>query len=404
MHVVHPSTYQKRPDPKPKRKLWRFAVVLVLLATVVNYARPLPPVTTSVSIQGLAAVTKPSIEWPINGQAAVGAPGYGVLLTHGKQTPLATASIAKVITVLCVLEKQPLKLNQSGPTYTVSEQDVDLYNSYTANGGSVIAVEQGEKLTEYQTLEALMIPSANNIADSLVRWVFGSQENYATYARSYLARHGLRATTIGSDASGYSPDTMSTARDLTTLGLLALKSPVLMSIAGQKSVVLPVAGRLRNYNTVLDINGINGLKTGNSDRDRGAFLMTANIYIGNKAIPITGAVLGANSLEDALQSATRLSASLEQGFQEVIIAKQGAVIGSIHTAWGVSETITTSGALRIIRWKDTALGESHTFTPSLRKGVIGSLQITAPGASAKTTLQLKQAVAGPSFWWRLTRH
>ncbi len=133
-----------------------------------------------------------------------------------------------------------------------------------------------------------MLPSANNIADSLAAWVFGSHDAYAAYATAFLQSHGLNQTHVGSDASGFDPSTTSTASDLTALGLLALKSPVLMSIAGEKSADLPVAGTVRNYDEVLGQNGITGLKTGNNDADPGAFLFTGSATIGGKTIPLAG--------------------------------------------------------------------------------------------------------------------
>jgi D-alanyl-D-alanine carboxypeptidase (penicillin-binding protein 5/6) len=249
-----------------------------------------------------------------------------------------------------------------------------------------------------------MLPSANNVSDSLVNWVFGSHENYATYAAEYLSAHGLSQTTVGSDASGYDPSTTSSANDLTELGLLALKSPVLMSIAKQKSAVLPVAGTVYNYDTVLGVNGITGLKTGNNDQDPGAFLFTADVPVGTKTVPVTGAVMGANDLNAALQSATELSTSLQQGFEQITIAKSGQQVGTMSTAWGVSQPITTSNALQVVRWKDTAISETHSIKTTLQKGTVGSVQVSAPGAKAQASLRLNQPIPGPSFWWRLTRH
>jgi D-alanyl-D-alanine carboxypeptidase (penicillin-binding protein 5/6) len=404
MHIIQPRTYQPRPVRKPKLKRWFYLAGLLVLLAGYNYIRPLPAATATFHITGLSNLQTPSITWPSTEQAAIGAPGYGVLASAGNQQPLATASTAKVIAALCVLQKQPLKLGESGPTYTVSTQDVALYNDYVAGNGSVAAVSAGEKLTEYQALQAIMLPSADNIADSLVNWVFGSHDNYATYAASFLADRGITQTTIGNDASGYDSSTTSSATDLTKIGLLALKSPVLMEIAGQKSAVLPVAGVVRNYNTALGTNGITGLKTGNNDEDPGAFLFTADVPVGSKQVTVTGAVMGAPSLRAALAASTELSASLQNGFEETPIAAANQQVGVMHTAWGAQEPIITGNALQIVRWKDTAISETHTIKTLLTAGAVGSVQLQAPSAKATTGLRLQHAIPGPSFWWRLTRH
>ncbi len=351
-----------------------------------------------------SAITNPTISWPQDGQAAAAGNGYGLLGTSGNQKPLATASITKVITALCVLQKQPLELNQSGPTYTVSSKDVDIYDSYVSQNGSVAAVTQGEQLTEYQAIEALMIPSANNVADSLVRWVFGSQGAYKTYATTFLRQHGMNQTEIGTDASGFDPSTTSTASDLTTLGLLALKNPVLMQIAGKSSATLPIVGTVTNYNAVLGTNGITGLKTGNNDADPGAFLFTARSTVAGKAVDVTGAVMGATDLGTALQESTQLVASLQNDFEQATVVQAGDSVGTLSTAWGQHASLVAARTVQLVRWKATPIDSTHSVNPKLRSGVVGTIKASAGEAQSSSDIRLSHSIAGPSFWWRLTRH
>lgn len=404
MPIVHPSTYQRR-IPKRKRSRWPYYVLLVIvLAGLVNYWRPLPSATASITVPGLNQSGEVTLAWPSFGQAAIGAPGYGVLMSHGQQTPMSTASIAKVIVALCVLEKYPLQIGQNGPIYTIGNDDLAILQNYVNNDGSAINVVVGEQLSEYQALEALLIPSANNIADSLVKWVFGSQSNYASYATNYLNRNGLTHTHIGSDASGFDPSTTSTASDLTELGLLALKSPVIMQIAQQTNVALPVVGTVSNYNTVLGQDGITGLKTGNNLADPGAFLFTAKVRLGGKDVETTGAVMGAPDLDSALRASTQLAASAAKGFSQVSVVTAHQTLGSLHTAWGVRSDIVTAQTAQLVHWKPAKLYETHQLDPSVRSGTIGQLHIRSGPAEAGTNLVLSHKVPEPSFWWRLTRH
>jgi serine-type D-Ala-D-Ala carboxypeptidase (penicillin-binding protein 5/6) len=410
MNIIQPSRYQQPPElitqkSSTQRVWWWLAVpVVIVLLLGYNVIRPLPAATATITVSGLANTRKPTIKWPSFGQAAIGSPDYNVLATNAKQTPLATASIAKVILALCVLDKQPLQKGQSGPTYIVTAGDVAIYNKYVSQNGSVAAVAENEKLTEYQALEALMIPSANNIADSLAAWVFGSTAGYSAYAANYLANNLINETTIGTDASGYSPTTTSTASDLTKIGLLALKSPVLMEIAGKKSTTLPIAGLVNNYDTILGVNGITGLKTGNNDQDPGAFLFTADLKVGTQTVKATGAVMGAPDLQSALDASTKLSASMQQSFEQVTITKAGEQVGTMRTAWGASSPIVTTNKLQVVRWQSTAFAETHTLRPSRVQGNVGDLQVHAPGSTSRTNLSLQHTIPGPSFWWRLTRH
>lgn len=403
MHIIEPRRYQSR---KHRRQWWPYPIILaclVVAAGATNYFRPLPATTVSLHVATPATVT-PNLKWPTAGQAAVGASGYGVLDTSGTQTPLATASIAKVITALCVLQKVPLQLGQAGPTYTVNMSDVSIYNNYVAEDGSLLPVHDGEHLTEYQALEALMIPSANNIADSLVRWVFGSQQAYATYATSFLQQHNIDNTHIGSDASGFDPSTTSIASDLTQLGLLASQNPVLMQIVGQRSATLPTIGIANNYDTVLGQAGINGMKTGNNGIDLGAFLFSATKQIDGQTLQLNGAVMGASSLNQALQESVSLASSFENGFEQSNIAQAGQVVGTVHTAWGASAPIITTQAMQLVRWKGTPVTIKNQVSTRIRSGTIGRLQAVAGPSAVSSSLRLSYALSNPSFLWRLERH
>lgn len=378
-------------------------VAVVVIAGAANYLRPLPASKVTLHLSTPAAVT-PDVLWPASGQAAIAASDYGLLNSYGVQSPLATASTAKVITALCVLSKDPLQPGDNGPSFTVNANDVAIFKNYVAEDGSLLPVNQGEQITEYQALEALMVPSANNIADSLVQWVFGSQTAYAAYANTFLLRNNLDSTHIGTDASGYDPSTTSTAGDLAQLGLLALKNPVLMQIAGQRSAVLPVAGKVSNYDTVLGQDGISGLKTGNNTIDKGAFIFTSSTRIGDEVIPLTGAVMGAPNLATALQESVRLAGSFQRGFQQVTVAKAGQAVGYMNTPWGDTEPVAATTDLQLVRWEATPITEKSNINAKQTRGTVGTLKLFAGPSNSRTTLVLTHAITPPSFWWRLSRH
>lgn len=406
MPVIDPRTYQHRTVAK-KRHRWPIILLLaVALAGGVNYLRPLPSATIRFQAPALPTAAATDLQWPTTGQAAVGAEGFGVLSTYGQQTPIATASIAKVITALCVLQKQPLDPGQSGPTYTIGPVDMNIYGGYIDKEGSLVPVALGETLTERQALEALMLPSANNIADSLANWVFKGQTNYAAYAQDYLAQHGITHTTIGTDASGFDPSTISTASDLVQIGLLALQNPTLMAIASEKTAILPVAGTVYNYNTVLGTNGITGLKTGNSQQNPGAFLFTAAANVNTQSVRTVGVVLGIPSLNQALQTASNLAGSIGGSFTNDIILPRQTVVGSARTAWGIQAKVVTDRAVGFLRWKATPLTERQTLhkPQGLGAQTVGSMEVQAGDNGMSTPIALSRPLSAPSFWWRLTRH
>ena len=222
-----------------KKWWWRLGWGVVILALAVYgylvVVHPLPLVKPVIAEAKLTIQTPvPNLTWP-NSPAAVGIVDSDILVSHGSSDPAPIASTAKLITALSVLKAKPLSAGAAGPIITLGPADAASYNAYRAKGGSVVPVTVGEQISEYQTLEAMLLPSANNMADSLASWAFGSIGAYASAANSYLTQLGLTKTHIGSDASGFDPGTTSTPTDLVKLGEAVMQNPVLASIVDQST-------------------------------------------------------------------------------------------------------------------------------------------------------------------------
>jgi serine-type D-Ala-D-Ala carboxypeptidase (penicillin-binding protein 5/6) len=152
-------------------------VVAAVAWAAVQLLRPVPSMTLTASVTTARVLpgTAPRPDWPGRAEAAVGLPGTGLLGTHGGSAPVPIASLAKVMTAYLVLSGHPLPAGASGPVITVTAADAAAYASDQRQGQSVVQVAAGEKLTERQALEAMLIPSGNNIAWMLARWDAGSQ-------------------------------------------------------------------------------------------------------------------------------------------------------------------------------------------------------------------------------------
>ena len=255
------------------------------------------------------------LAWPAVGQAAIGSVEDGLLArSSDKEKVRPTASMAKVITALAIMAKQPFKPGQEGQTYTITKNDITRLNAYISEGGSVLPLLIGMKLTQYQAMQRMLIASDNNIADILVERIFGSKETYVSYAQDMLKRMGLSRTVVA-DASGFSPATVSTPTELVTIGIAALKNPVIAKIVAQRQAQLPVVGIIRNTNQLLGINGTIGIKTGTTD-EAGSCLLFAAAYTpkdGQKGT-IVGVIMGDTNHSRLYSDSRDLLASAKQGF------------------------------------------------------------------------------------------
>ena len=232
----------------------------------------------------------PRAAWPADGQAAVQV-GESQVQAGPNQHAAPIASVAKVMTAYLVLRDHPLQVGQDGPTITLTDADVADTDRRRGQRESVVSIVAGEQLTERQALQALLLPSANNIAAVLARWDAGSAERFV--ARMNAAARSLGMThTRYTDPSGYDDATASTAADQVRIVDRAMRLPVFASIVGTPSATLPVAGTVHNTDTLLGHNGFVGVKTGSDEAAGGCFAFRAIRWIAGKRTTITGVVLG----------------------------------------------------------------------------------------------------------------
>ena len=215
-----------------------------------------------------------AVSWPADGVSAADISGFGVVAGPGATRPVPIASVAKVMTADVVLHDNPLPGGGSGPDILVQPSEAAEYPSQARDGDSLVPVAAGEAITERQALEALLLPSADNMAWILARWDAGSRAAFAARMNATARRLGMSGTTY-TDPSGLDPSTTSTAADQVRLGMAAMRVPALAAIVAKSAAVVPVAGVVRNYNTLLGQDGIAGLKTGSTQAAGGCVLIAA---------------------------------------------------------------------------------------------------------------------------------
>src|SRR5580704_9775987 len=281
------------------------------------------PSGTSTPAAGAATPGRPqlgAVSWPADGVSAAGSSGYGVTDGPGATRQVPIASVAKLMTAYVILQDHPLSASGSGPDITVEPSEAAQYPSQVADGDSLVAVAAGETITERQALEALLLPSADNMAWILARWDAGNQAAFA--ARMNAAARSLAMTgTSYTDPSGLDASTTSTAADQVRLGMAAMRVPALAAIAAMPTAVVPVAGEVRNYNTLLGRDGIVGLKTGSTQAAGGCVVIAAWRVAGGRRTLIVTATFGQpGSAQTILPNALRAGDAL-------LLAVDGALGG-----------------------------------------------------------------------------
>jgi D-alanyl-D-alanine carboxypeptidase (penicillin-binding protein 5/6) len=408
---------------KGKRRHWGWRkkslvvlAVILIAGAIFNYFRSIPLLIPSTSQIKTPVSTISPLQWPNIGstQVAIGAQGYGLLASDGPQIEQPTASTAKLVTALLVLKKYPLVIGQTtSPLITLGENDLALYQSYLAEDGSVAKVEVGEQISEYQALQAMLLPSANNIADSLAIWAYGSLGQYSVAANNDLANLGLKHTVIGADASGFLPSTVSTASDLTILGVDAMQNPIIAQIVGQKQAVIPVTGTVYNVNQLLDQNNVIGIKTGNSDQAGGVYIFAVNDEV-NKVSPIhnviiVGSVEGASDLGESFILGQQLIDFAQSTFSQSTLVNANQEVGYYNIPWeknnveAIAQTQLTSINWSTIYPKPTVNLNSlrGTYQTGADVGSISQWRSNTNYDIARVILT--KSISSAPWWWRILR-
>ena len=409
MRVVEPHEFMGFKNPKEKRRGIGLRVALLLIAVLYTgsvFIQPMPSVRATASVLPPLEAKSIPIAWPAQGQAAIGAVGYGVLETRGEQKALPTASVAKVMTALAVLKQKPLKIGEQGPTITITRDDVEYYNKVISEDGSNVPVFEGEELTQYEALQALLLPSANNMAYTLAKWAYGSEEEYIKHVNNFARSLGM-SNTIFDDASGYSSKTMSTAEDLTRLAVNAMDNPVIAEIAAQRQATIPFAGTIYNVNMLLGQNGIVGVKTGNTEEAGGCFMAAAVREIGGQKIIAVSVIMGATNLSEALRSSVPLVNSVFDGFEQVNLITAGQSVGTYAVPWNGTVEVKAKDDVRGVVWRGSPIKPSISLheigAPKLSLPAnteVGTARATFGRSEVETQVVLASQITPPPASWR----
>lgn len=341
------------------------------------------------------------LPWPANGRAAIYAEGYGELGRSGDDTSVPIASITKTITALTILQERPLQADQAGPTITFDATDVEIYNYYVGIDGSTAPVSDGFSLSQYDALRTMLLPSANNYADSLAAWAYGSMDEYLDAANKFLADNGLTSTRVA-DASGFSPESRSNLTDLLKIGKMVMDDPVLSKIVGQKTAVIPGVGTLSNTNFMLGTLGVTGIKTGTTDEAGNCLLFASSYVRGSQTIPMIGVVLGADGFGELSDGVNSLLETSQQTFTDTLLFAKDEPVADYTAPWGATIQAVATDDFTIVTWPGTAT--SATITPlSITPRTTAGVAVGRAGfGESAIDITLVEPIAGPSPLWRLT--
>jgi D-alanyl-D-alanine carboxypeptidase (penicillin-binding protein 5/6) len=337
-----------------------------------------------------------------------------ILFEENAHTPLPTASMAKMMTMLVVMDRvKDGELKLDAPV-TVSARASRI-------GGSQIYAKEGQIFSVQTLIAATMIHSANDAAEALAEKVGGSAEAFADLMNDKARQLGLHESKFV-DPHGLPPDRpggpqdVASAHDLAVMGMEVMKIPLLRQYAATPETPFvngTFTSGLVNTNHLIQPHkrdyfaDATGIKTG-YDVPAG-YCITASAKRGE--MELIAVVMGARSPMGPSSSfgiATRL---LNDGFgryRMLTAVKKGTVVGQATVTDGQSKTVPATAASDVRAL--VKRGEEATLRTSFVGGAVNApVQAGQPVGVVVVMQNGKQvskvpAVAGAAVakqpWWK----
>ncbi|MFE6053382.1 D-alanyl-D-alanine carboxypeptidase [Kitasatospora sp. NPDC056446] len=409
-----------RPVSPLRRALKRVTIWTVFLAVVLGAAvvaqllRPLPDAKLKMTAAGSYTFSGDQLDlaWPAKGQSAAEVVGVGSLGSSGQETPASIASVTKVMNAYLILQKFPLKKGESGPKITVDKQAAQESGN---KDESRVTLTEGQVLTEYQALELLMLPSANNVARLLARFHSGSEEAFVKLMNDTSVKLGM-TNTVYADPAGFIADTKSTAKDQLKLAEQVMQDDIFRQIVSTPETNFNNAKISNTNNLINPKTGVIGVKTGSSTPAGGCLMWAAYKEIGGVKRLILGVTLGQQATSPAegdgiLPTVLKVSGKQIQAAQNGVtgqtVVKKGDVVGTVDDGLGSTVQVVATKDLVVAGFP----GVSGTVTLDTAKightekagKEVGVLRVGAGEDKAEVPVALQTDLNPASVQSRLLR-
>jgi serine-type D-Ala-D-Ala carboxypeptidase (penicillin-binding protein 5/6) len=168
----------------------------------------------------------------------------------------AMASTTKLMTALLTLERARPDEVFTAPAYSALPAE------------SKINLRKGERMRVADLLEALMLESANDAAETLAEGVAGSRSDFVKLMNRRASMLGLGGTSYDNPIGLDGPQNYSTARDLASLSVRLLRNGRFARIVDMPEAVLESGSHRRVVDNRNDLVGrypfVDGVKTGHT--------------------------------------------------------------------------------------------------------------------------------------------
>jgi len=330
-----------------------------------------------------------------------------VLFEKNARTPMAPASMTKIMTADIVFEK--LKNGSLSPDtqFTVSEEA--WRRGGAKSGSSTMFLELGSRVSISDLLKGVVIQSGNDACIVLAEGISGSETAFADLMTRRAREIGLESATFRNATGWPHPEHRISTYDLAKLAKHSIETyPDYYPIYAETSFIWNDI-RQGNRNPLLGkMTGADGLKTGHTESSGYGFVGSA-VRNGIRRIIV---VNGLESKVSRQNESIRLMQAAFDQFQIYDLYEKDQIIGSVPVFMGKAETVEVallhnirSALFRADRKNVTAKMEhKETVAAPIAKGdTIATLIINEPGKAPRefplvATTEVKAKSALSKAW------
>lgn len=240
-----------------------------------------------------------------------------IIYEKNAEQKLPMASTTKIITAITAI-----KYGNLSDVVTVS------HNAATTEGSSVW-LSEGEKLTLYDLLYAMMLESGNDASVAVAEHIGGNVESFAELMNKVCVEAGAFSTNCITPSGLDDELHYTTAKDMARIAKYAAENEVFREIVSTYKTTIPWEGKdydrtLVNHNKLLSMyEGADGIKTGYTKKSGRCLVSSAEKY-GWRLIAVT-----LNAPDDWNDHIKMLNYAYDNFSETEILVEQGAPMGNV---------------------------------------------------------------------------
>lgn len=307
-----------------------------------------------------------------------------ILLCEDCETPIPPASMAKLMTVLIVLEKLRAREITMDTRFRVSEYAWREHGAMSAGSHMFLPIDA--EVTVSDLLQGAVIVSANDACVVLAEGIAGSEEAFVALMNRRAEELGLRSARFRNVTGVDDPEQRISSADLARLARYLISTyPEFYPVYSRRQFTFNNRTQ-QNRNPLLGaFAGADGVKTGHTD-DSGYGLIGSAVLNGERRIVVFN---GLPTMASRNSEAQRLMRAAFNDYAVSEIAAAGEQIGEARVRLGSRRTVP------LVAQQDIRIRGPRGVQQGLSAHIVYNGPLRAPLAEGEVVARL--VVEGPNF-------